>query len=249
MPQLLRRFMLITLILGITSSCSQGPSPESMADLVQNKKQEECKTSSEKNQSFGPYGIDLNPSVMEFKEGELGEFRLEPWAKEGKSTVVEVENLPVGAVFDTTNNTLSWIPSYEAADDPNSPGRIEKIYEVKVKVTSPHWPNLQPVERPGFLRVTHTPQAFDAQILNKGGVLQNPPLFKVLVDEAHTHSLILEDADFPQGPFILETGKLPQGAVVSLTDDRAQYIFSWTPKNSSVDRKCQWKDHSFQSLN
>ena len=76
------------------------------------------------------------PAVMEFNEGTKSEYLITAWAPSPGTPVVQVNNLPSGAIFDATTGKISWTPGFGAAIDHNDPLVGLGIYRGTVELHS-----------------------------------------------------------------------------------------------------------------
>ncbi len=144
-------------------------------------------------------------SVNENSELTVKIIASDPDTEDAGKVTVTVENLPEGAIFDKTNTTITWTPTYKEAG----------IY-TGVSVTA--------TDQAGL----NTKATFDITVNNVNLVPEIAPIAPQTVDETNPITVTLKGSDpdiEDDGKLVLSVTNLPQGAVF----DAASGVLNWTP--------------------
>lgn len=76
------------------------------------------------------------PDVLNFKEGQKGEYQIRAIVPEPGKPVLQFLDLPTGMQFDEAQMKLVWTPSYTDADDPAHPNNENKVLVIEAQLSS-----------------------------------------------------------------------------------------------------------------
>jgi hypothetical protein len=188
-----------------------------------------------------PYSIEV-PGVMQFKEGETGEFEIKARVPAPGTPVVEVIGLPEGAAFSRSHLTLSWTPGYDAGNDPEDESSLFKRYTAKVRVSSSETPDAV-LEEPIVLWVIDSLRPIQIDI---------PSQVEVKEGEVYSRKIKITSPDFPRGPFTISGKPLPEGLRVDEVEgDPTAFVMHYAPgfrtvqNTHSVDNQGYFRDLEF----
>ena len=221
--------LLITLV--AISACKQNPLPKDGLILVQEPT---------KPQPIPPPYVLDNPKSFEFKEGVYTEFTLKATVPSPGKAMVNVEQLPEGATFNTETLTFGWTPPYTAANQSEDPNVLTRTYPVRFVLRSTD-DELTSISRETVLVVKDVPRDYKVSFSQ-----ENPE-----VDERKTltETFAVGSLDFPKGPFKVTIVNMPAGVTLEADKrDPAKFHVSFTPDvtfvNILTDQQ-KWKDGKY----
>lgn len=154
------------------------------------------------------YGLAMK-QIMEFSEGQAGEYSVEAWVPFPGNAIVAVSGLPEGATFDPATMKIKWTPSRQA----------QRHYAIEIVVKSDR-DEIAVYRRSAVLLVEDSRGALAVQTgSNRAEVVEGTAL---------EQRLVIVDEDFPEGPFVLEVEGEPAGtSVIRLSSN--EYALQYMP--------------------
>ena len=199
------KFLLLTLVVVLSiTGCKSNPY-DGKANLQDT---DPKKPVEKKPGQITNFGLEA-PDVMEFVEGELGEYIVRGAVPTPGMAIIEIENLPKGMKYDPITFKLSWIPGFTDGDDPANLKSGIRTYKVSVQVSS-DLDSLNVLSKNSVIIVKNNPRKFEIAAI--ADATQNEG--KELVQ-----TVSFQDLDFPKGPFIVQATGLPALAEVVYADN------------------------------
>lgn len=191
--------------------CSNNPYPSS-------KDAQFSKTRPEVQRIFPALSLQV-PSLMEFNEGEAGEFPI--IANAGRSMgVVTVTDLPGTATFDPETRKISWTPTFFDGNDPNNPDADSRSYPVTVRLFSESDANAV-IERQIVLLVRNVKRPMVLFTTSTGELQETVP---------YQQEVILSTQEVMAEQVGLYSQDLPRGASIQRDPANAsRFVIRWTP--------------------
>jgi hypothetical protein len=184
----MNRVPLIALCLVFLASCHSNPYPSGSVSNI----------APAINQEVQPaYGINVE-SILAFEEGTEASYPVTVSVASGKP-VVQWVGLPAAAVYNSTDNTIKWKPSFTDGNDPTNDSVKIREYPVTIILKSDSDP-ITSIRKVVTLKVIDTPRAFTIE----GSDVQTS------IDEGEQKEMseiTLSSDDYPQGPFNISLKK------------------------------------------
>lgn len=209
------------------SGCEQSP----IADAE--KLTEQKPTLAEVKEVLPPYGLSA-PDVMEFTEGNLGEYLIEAWVPSPANAIVTITGLPEGAVYNSAQSKISWRPGFDSANDSQKISTVMRFYPIEISVQSDQEKKVAPIKKNVVLVVKDNPRKFDLEFSSKA--------FKLTEGKEFEQTLKIISDDFPKGPFLVEIDGLPPGASLEIRENHSVFTIRWLPWYDVVSSADTWDE-------
>ncbi len=208
------RYLLSMILLGALFGCQENPYPD------------EGQISADKPAPRvvvrPPLSADF-PDVIEYHEGFPRDYRFKVSVPSPGRPLVHVDNLPEGATFDPEKLTLTWKPGIFAGNNPGDPTIKSRIYPIIVWLRSSE-DTVQAIRKRVNLFVYDVPQGINVNVTRNSEVKEGQTL---------TSNIKIENTDYPNGPFKIQTESLPVNTQIKkITNTHYQLI--WTPNSDEV---------------
>ncbi len=173
-----------------------------------------------------PYGLKV-PARAIFEEGKPGSVSIQAWVPAPGSSRIQVVGLPAGAVFDSANLTINWTPSYSDGNDPADPTSTAREYPIQILLNNTADPTTS-LSGETTLVVRDVPQTIQLVGASNSWMDENSAT-------PFTQEIVIQSADFPNGPFQLNAAGLPAGAVLNRSPGSLiAFTLNYTPDSSVV---------------
>jgi hypothetical protein len=173
---------------------------------------------------IGAWGLKVSEQ-MNFVEGQKSTYHITGSVPTPGLARITVTGLPLGASFDPATGDLTWLPDFQAANDPANPLASERVYSVQVELSSSAVPNSS-LNREALIIVTDVPQPTNIKTSLQVDGFEGSLL---------SHQITFEDLEFPQGPFDAMLTGFPDGVTVSWPDHTVpQFTLNWMPGPQTV---------------
>ena len=170
------------------------------------------------------YSIVPEHFRMLFPEGRKSEYDIKFVVPSGEP-VITFEGLPQKADYDKSSGKLIWHPDFQAANG-NDPHIQSKTYDVLIKLSSSSDP-ITEIRRRISLEVTNTPRSFSLRRFSQ--------IHRVIAEgKSMTLLLVVENEDFPQGPFKVEVEDFLPGVKITEEQDKKSFQVAYTPDHNVV---------------
>jgi len=222
-----RKNLLLLIILSASLyACKQDPYPaEGQIKVVQGQEQKPVEP---------PLAISVE-DVIEYKEGRYREYKIRASVKEPGKAILTIDNLPAGVEFDPETALLKWRPGYFDGNDPTDPSIKSRIYPITIWLRSSE-DTVRALRKTINLVVMDTPQMIDIT-----------PNSVTSVDEGQkfSNTFTIANADFPKGPFRINTSGLPANTDLIKVDENT-YKLEFTPDYFHVNRRNNGGSKTYQ---
>lgn len=166
-----------------------------------------------------PYSLDV-PTTVDFTENFKGSFEIKALVPAPFVPEVTVENLPRGAVHDKVNSKVEWTPDFTQGNNPNDPTMNTMVYKIRVTLRG-SGDSVTAISREVALIVRDAPRpltlkSFSPNMSGKEG-------------EELKHEVVVEDTDYPQGPFQISLDGLPSDVIIERGADTSRVTLKYTP--------------------
>ena len=172
----------------------------------------------------GTWGLQV-PVEMDFKEGIASTYYIHGTVPNPGVAQLTLTGLPNGATFNAATGALTWLPDFQAANDPNLPQALTRFYTVQVSLAS----SLDPNSSRGsevILRVDDVAQPITLNSSLQVTGSEGTPL---------NQQIQFTDTEFKRGPFDLMLSGFPPGTQL-VWGDKTQPSFElrWLPDHAQV---------------
>ncbi len=212
------QILLLLPLLGLTVGCDQDPYPTDQEIRVVQRQ--------DPVEPLPPVAIEPIEDIK-FREGLQSSFKIRVAVEEPGEPIVWVEGLPEGATFDEVNHTITWMPDYFAANDPNNATVDSRTYPVTIYLNSTVL-DTAGTSRTVKLIVDDTPRPITLDTRSVTPSVNENETFEKIVR--------FKNDDFPDGPFKLTTKDLPSGLKVEEVDGTT-FRLKFTPDYFHVNRR------------
>ena len=214
MKNVLKSLLLLSFLF-IAFACDNEPYPEDAenGDLRRNPRRET-------NPPTVAMSIILPSEDVTLFEGKPFVQKIKVAVPNPGKPIVEVENLPKGAIFDPEELTITWKPGFTDGNDPKDPTIKVRRYLVTVRLftTEPGREN-EKKERVLPLSVYDVPRIFEIDAKDKRYLKEGETL---------SYEFEINNEDYPQGPFNVYSSDIPANAKIVRIND-TQFRLEYTP--------------------
>ncbi len=124
--------------------------------------------------------------------------------------IVEVDNLPAGAIFDKENLLIKWRPGFRDGNDPQDPTIKTRRYTIQVTLFTDETDRSGEGETKDMtVTVADVPQAFEIDSASYENVVEGDTL---------VYDFEIKNEDYPQGPFDIYSSDIPANAKLERID-------------------------------
>lgn len=213
MKAILQKLLLLSLVI-LFVGCEQDPYPGATND--------EGGLRGDRRREQNPPKIALAiviPDKVNLQEGNKFVQKIKVEVQKPGKPIVEVDNLPDGAVFDPKELTITWQPDFNAGNDPADPTIRVRRYNITIRLftTEPGRENESLVrELPLF--VYDTPRNFEVKARDEAYVVEGQTL---------SYDFEIKSEDYPQGPFNVFSSDIPANSKIEkLSETRYRVIYT-----------------------
>lgn len=172
----------------------------------------------------GAYSLKAE-DVMNFVEGKNAEFYIRGTVPAPGTPVISVTSMPAGMTFDSSTGKLSWLPDFQAANDPANPQATTRSYIVRAEIYSTDNPAVV-LGRDVVIVVQDAPQPAALNTGLEASSVENSEL---------VHQVSFTDQEFPSGPFSVALTGFPDGVKIDWPSAAVgDFRLRWVPGYQTV---------------
>lgn len=161
-----------------------------------------------------------NDGFLELYEGKQNVVRIKVAVPSPGTPIVEVEDLPSGAVFDKDELTITWKPSFTDGNDPKDHTVKVRKYFSKVRLFTTEPGRTTEKEQKTIVWTVHdVPRSFEIEAKDKRHIKEGETL---------TYKFEIKSDDYPQGPFNVYSSDIPANAKIVRLNE-TQFQIEYTP--------------------
>lgn len=217
--------LVLSLLIGF-GACKQNPYPEN-GEIRQTERQEQKPVEP-------PLAMSVE-DVIEYKEGRYREYKIRVSVKDGGMPVVNIENLPAGVEFDTTDFLLKWRPNFFDGNDPADPTIKSRIYPITIWLRDSNDP-VRALKKVVNLVVYDVPQVIEVKTASTTSVEEG---------KKFSNTFTIANVDFPVGPFKVVTSGMPANTQIIKVNETT-FRVEFTPDYYHVNRRTDGSIKTYQ---
>ncbi len=168
--------------------------------------------------------MSLNDKI-ELQEGVQTQFLIKVDVEAPGVPIIDIEGLPEGATFDEETFTVSWTPTYSDGNSPVDPSIKSMIYPIVVTLKS-SLDDKRAIRKESNLVVFDVPRSVRIDTRDTFSVNENSDL---------RARFSVENRDYPDGPFLVESDGLPPGAEIIADDKNVNFQIKYRPTYQVVN--------------
>lgn len=160
----------------------------------------------------------------EFNEGKRSSFKVGVFVQAPGRADLVVKNLPQGAEFDPATFTISWLPGPYQGNDVSDPTKKTRVYNIELLLRNAADIDGETRTASVTLVVNDVPRKFEINGRDTQTVYEGETL---------SYDFEMDNIDYPNGPFAVNTADMPANTKLIQLDDK-RYRVKFSPDHHHV---------------